>query len=324
MIAVDQLSAFLLDLYRAQRELSLEEFQPAALDRLHADLPFETACWGLLTVSDGGGRLHSSHVWGVEATRPWLELARRAAEQALVTGLGRTVQLRANDRRLQPRLRELLRICGASSGLMTVLPKAELDSCAFLGLFRAADEAAFNPAERRFKQTIAPHMIDAWQGNWLSHVERLQASRERQHAPMAVADQQGELHVAESRFRSLLLLEWPNWRGPALPAAIAERLGLQAVEIATTRLLITATPADGIYLLKLRPRAPADRLTPRERRVGEAFAEGLSYKEVARRLELSPSTVRSYLRTIYGKLEVSDKAALAGRLQQGRYGVADP
>lgn len=56
--------------------------------------------------------------------------------------------------------------------------------------------------------------------------------------------------------------------------------------------------------------APTD-LSTREREVADAYAAGQSYKEIARELGLSPTTVRSHLRTVYGKLGVTSKIELA-------------
>lgn len=52
-------------------------------------------------------------------------------------------------------------------------------------------------------------------------------------------------------------------------------------------------------------------LSPREREIADAYVGGASYKEIARRIDLSPSTVRTHLRTIYRKLEVASKIELA-------------
>jgi DNA-binding NarL/FixJ family response regulator len=41
----------------------------------------------------------------------------------------------------------------------------------------------------------------------------------------------------------------------------------------------------------------------------ELVAEGLSAPEIAARLVLSPATVRSHLRNIFRKLEVSDRVS---------------
>jgi DNA-binding NarL/FixJ family response regulator len=52
-------------------------------------------------------------------------------------------------------------------------------------------------------------------------------------------------------------------------------------------------------------------LTLRERQVVLLIAEGLSNKEVGRRLELSEGTIKIHLHNIYQKLQVSNRTALA-------------
>jgi DNA-binding CsgD family transcriptional regulator len=55
----------------------------------------------------------------------------------------------------------------------------------------------------------------------------------------------------------------------------------------------------------------ADDLSNREMEVAQAYAVGQSYKEIARDLGISPTTIRSHLRTVYGKLAVTSKIELA-------------
>lgn len=79
------------------------------------------------------------------------------------------------------------------------------------------------------------------------------------------------------------------------------------------------SPAAAIYLLDLL-RAPApssqtqpagkadERLTQRETELLRAFAEGRSYKEAARALNISPHTVGTHVKAIYRKLEVNSRS----------------
>jgi DNA-binding CsgD family transcriptional regulator len=65
-------------------------------------------------------------------------------------------------------------------------------------------------------------------------------------------------------------------------------------------------------------RAPDDaigRLTPQEQQIAQLAAEGLSNREVAERLFLSPRTVTTHLYRIYPKLGISSRAELAGVLR---------
>jgi DNA-binding NarL/FixJ family response regulator len=52
-------------------------------------------------------------------------------------------------------------------------------------------------------------------------------------------------------------------------------------------------------------------LTTRERQIIHVLAEGLTNKEIARRLKLAEGTVKVHLHRIFQKLEVANRTALA-------------
>ncbi|MFC0623953.1 helix-turn-helix transcriptional regulator [Kribbella deserti] len=60
-----------------------------------------------------------------------------------------------------------------------------------------------------------------------------------------------------------------------------------------------------------RPSAGWDGLTPTEHAVSDLVAEGLTNREIARRLHISPHTVNTHLRHVFQKLSVPSRAALA-------------
>jgi DNA-binding NarL/FixJ family response regulator len=55
--------------------------------------------------------------------------------------------------------------------------------------------------------------------------------------------------------------------------------------------------------------SPAARLSARETDVLRSISRGASNKEVARELDLSPSTVRTHVESVFRKLECSTRAA---------------
>jgi two-component system nitrate/nitrite response regulator NarL len=58
-----------------------------------------------------------------------------------------------------------------------------------------------------------------------------------------------------------------------------------------------------------RERAPAVRLSDREREILNGLARGLTAPAIGRELSLSAATIKSYLQRLYDKLDVSDRAA---------------
>jgi len=59
-----------------------------------------------------------------------------------------------------------------------------------------------------------------------------------------------------------------------------------------------------------KPAPKNEHLSPREQEIAEAFSGGESYHQIADRLCIAPSTVRTHLSTVYRKLGVTSKLAL--------------
>jgi DNA-binding NarL/FixJ family response regulator len=62
------------------------------------------------------------------------------------------------------------------------------------------------------------------------------------------------------------------------------------------------------------PENEVETLSKREREILDLLAEGLPYKLIADRLEISPNTVRNHLRRIYGKLHVQSRTEAVVKL----------
>ena len=71
--------------------------------------------------------------------------------------------------------------------------------------------------------------------------------------------------------------------------------------------------ADLVHQIQMRAVDDRPVLSPREREVLVLIADGLSAPDVARRLHVSPATVKTHLQSLYEKLQVSDRAAAVAR-----------
>ena len=104
-------------------------------------------------------------------------------------------------------------------------------------------------------------------------------------------------------------------RAPA-PEAVAESaLADLNVVVESRWLLVAAMHAGGAYVVHaLRHGASGmdayETLSPREREIFQLAAEGLSSREVAERLFISPRTVETHRANLMRKLDLSDRASL--------------
>ncbi len=79
-------------------------------------------------------------------------------------------------------------------------------------------------------------------------------------------------------------------------------------------------------LLERSPRAPNDvaqiavqfRLSPRERQTVELLLHGLTSKEIAQRMRISPNTVKAFLRLVMSKMGVSTRSGIIGKIVETR------
>jgi two-component system nitrate/nitrite response regulator NarL len=85
----------------------------------------------------------------------------------------------------------------------------------------------------------------------------------------------------------------------------------EAVELAARGETVLGSGVQAGIAREIRLRRQHDRpaLSPREREILGMTAQGLSAPDIAQRLTLSPTTVRTHLQNLYDKLGVSDRAA---------------
>jgi DNA-binding NarL/FixJ family response regulator len=69
------------------------------------------------------------------------------------------------------------------------------------------------------------------------------------------------------------------------------------------------------FVIKKSPKAV--QLTPRQTEIVEALVNGLSYKMVAKELNISVETVRDHIKKIYRRLQINSKGELLRKRLDG-------
>jgi DNA-binding CsgD family transcriptional regulator len=86
----------------------------------------------------------------------------------------------------------------------------------------------------------------------------------------------------------------------------------------TTTLILLERTASPSRLLK-RQACEKFGLTPRERQMVELLIEGMTTKEMAQVLCLSPNTIKSFLRLVMAKMGVSTRSGIVGKLLESNH-----
>jgi DNA-binding CsgD family transcriptional regulator len=318
--AMQQVGAFVHRLYRAAHRLDVVQFDGTLLALLREVLHHDAAWLGHSTLTPAGPVMHSSLLqdlppdyelqWqAVQAVDPLVPRALSATGQAVVLSI-------AEDG-LMPAYRAFL----ARNGVAQVLCIADVEpvvrTCVHLSLYRCSLKPVWNAAEQGLLAALIPNIGAAVAVNRMREVDRVRSSAQASEVGVALLSQSGVVQTADPLFGDFLLLEWPQWPGGLLPAELKLPAPGQRTWRHVGRLICLDFASRGaLVVATARQRGPSSVLSPREHAVALQFAQGHSYKEVAKALNLAPATVRHHLRQVYAKLGIQDKGAIAWALSR--------
>ncbi len=308
----------LLHLHEAVGERSLGGFRAWVLEQIEEILDFDSAMWA--TASDQPRQMHEVCLY----RQPEAMLDSYICYQdedflrdEVCRVPGHTVNLADLMTPEQLQRQRIFREHAIPFRATQVLCTADVDPDTTLihtlVLFRADPQRPFSERDRQVKEFLFPHLLQLAREHCFRFLRR-QAPVASELYRMAVADGEGVLQQVEPGFSDLLSHEWPEWQGAGLPAPLIEDAGETGCYDGR-HIHARLQKTGGLLLLQLRPRVEADLLTARERQVARAYARGLSYRAIAAQLQISPSTVRNQLNSVYRKLGINDKSRLAEALR---------
>jgi DNA-binding CsgD family transcriptional regulator len=318
----NELSNTLLNLYRAARETPMSDFCDTALQTTRHLLNFETAKWGLVVTGTPDAVLFNNvHLYADEPAT--LEAYAQVAHEdfaalAMVASGGTTLNLNM-DVLCKTHGRKGLRAYTHGVRHDNALVSCSHETRGFfrsISLYKGDDDNQFSERQRLACQLLFPHLLEAQTINMALALPAFGQEPAAQRWPRAICDGSGHLHYAEPGFVEVLRQQWSQPSAHRLPASVAtELLGRNRLRYKGDQVLVARIAVCGdLHILKARPVQAVDALTPRERDVATQVTRGLSHKEIALALGLTPATARNYIQRIHAKLNVRSNAQLAGLL----------
>lgn len=313
-----QISEFLRQLYLDSRELPLEAFKTSTMDKLQSILHFDSALW--FTGSTVNQHPYPQNVY----------LYKQSDEMII------NYQNHQTD---DPLLQALVREPGISFNMLDVVSYEDwiktdnyLNHCSkfdienmistlqmeshtslyhAISFYRNKISVAFEDQDKNLKQLLVPHLVEAMKANLFIHTAQ-DIDKKNSDLPWvnAICDHLGGIIQADKQFSQLLSQVYSEWQGPILPFTLEEQNMGQT--ISQQGLLLNAQRRGDVIFIRLQGaiETPLDKLTPQEVNIAHLLLQGLTNKDMAKQLLLSPATIKNHLSNISQKLNVSRRSQI--------------
>jgi DNA-binding CsgD family transcriptional regulator len=275
-------------------------------------VPFDAAWWGEVAASPPRSLLHGSVGLAPAFAEEWNRLI--AASDTFAHGSmarpGTVFRASGGYRGPPGAIADFIDRHGlhAIMAITVDLPAAGVQF--FAALYRHDPHDGFDDVAGALFAEFSRHLVQSWRYRLAEFAAggRLDA--------LALCDRAGRLCHLGGQVADLLRRHCGQWCGTVLPPALVAALAGAPLGIRFAGARLSVEPAGELVAIRMGCAPPA--LAPRELRAALLFAQGLSYKEVARVLALSPATVRTYLKSAYAGLQVTNKVELVAALGENR------
>ena len=314
----NKLNQFIAKLYLATSKIELAEYRDWALSQLHNLIDFDGAIW-----SNGHQqtvRFHNHTLVNVpeSLTQCLLDnLSINPLVDKLFENLGSPIDMRDLMADEDFYCSEIYLKCFKPHGIERILSSIHLDErtglFTVLTLYRFDRNKPFSNQDKQMQKQALYHLLTAAKHALFLQLEHADNSQNKAHknSHKAICDSHGYFHQVQTSFIDLLERYYFNKsesKNNLLKLPFTLDVSKQAYEV--NGLQVELKAFNDLVIVEIWPQGPLDSLSMREREIVQTLANGLTFKEAARELELSPSTVSNHLYRIYQKLNIGSKSEL--------------
>lgn len=302
----------IVEINRAARERTTAQFRAAALNILQDRIRFDAASWS--SIAAPGRVPQDMQLWGQDSSMIDAYLKVRSSDIVSVRTCKQAGEPQlfnwssADDQRqFAPRF---LSYCQDSGYLnvLSIMVKGSPFSYTSLSLSRENMRWPFDEDERAIMKWIVPHLMHAWVANYALNPAKRINDLEPCDATAIVCSRSGKFLGDGSCFKKMLGEEIPGWDQQYLPVDILETIKRHTIW-ENHRIKISSKPIADVNIIGI-VRKISTPLTIRELEICRRAASGLTHKQIAFELRISPGTVKNHLYHSYAKLGVSNKVSL--------------
>jgi len=308
---------FLLSLYRSAREAPVAQYPEIAMDLMQPLLQFRSGWLGGGTGTPHGVDVHHAHLYRepTEMRTAYQEV--RHLDKAVMNIPKQTTALTVvhaptffGGQALAPMLNYTRRF-GHMSILLATRRDSETGYIEWMSLFRPDPDYLWNERTCRLAALLFPHFMEALALNRAEHHEWMNGHRHEIDHALATADMRGYLLQAEPEFLRMVCEEWTQdiRQKKRIPDDVAAHLA-DGKTWRGRRIAVTVRIGGVFMFLRARLLSDVDCLTSREWAIAQLLSQGLNYRAVAKEISVTPQTAKTYIKGLYEKLSVRNRAEL--------------
>ncbi len=307
---------FISLLYRNAASVPLEDFSHWALDLLQQVISFDGAIWGTGHVSSQ--QFHTQTTVDV-SSEIFQKLKQHLNINPIYTSFmentGQAIDMADVFQDEYFYQSQLYKECFQPFGIERILSSIHTDDRSgiftLLTLYRYERDRAFSQQEKEVQNRLLYHLLSA------SSYRQLLALNEKPSASTnevisALCDKEGAYHAVESKFLDLV----EEFSTKTTKQRFPRELDNSSTEFFIEELHFTQEKLGDLFRLSIRIKNQIDDLTAREQQVVQGICQGSTFKQIAKNLDLSPSTVSNHLYRIYDKLNINSRSELVAIAQQ--------
>lgn len=304
------IESFIGKLYRAASEINPTHFRKWALTELKELIHFDGALWS--NGQEENRSFHNHSLINVDETilvNLKKTMAVNPMVDAVINNIGSPVDMAdvVDDETFYSSY--TYEFCFKPLNIERILSSIHTDGRSglftLLSLYRFDRLQPFSEQDKHIQERVLFHLLNAASHNLFLHVKLSEASS-NQGSCWAICDKQGYFHEIQPATLDLLAQHYPEQNLKRAPFEFDE-----TTQLIDTGLSLTLRPLGNLFSLEIWPTGPFDQLTEREKTIANAVSQGKTFKQIAKDLNLSPSTVANHLYRVYQKLNIQSRNQLA-------------
>lgn len=312
-------SELLLNMYRSAQELPVTVFPDVGISMIKKMIDFDMALFGLFSIDQDDKPLgHFAHLHNeqLKDIEEWIEISKsdfvlKNMVKNPGTAMSYVSHISLSNREHASLLDYAMR--RKHSNLLTLANNYGKNGIySGLSLRRSDRRWQFENKDNKIIEIIMPHFNEALRINRSLFAQRISNSTTEVFRGCCIFDDSGLIHYQDHSYEAFARSTFQDFEPYKLPNDL--RVGFchnRHHRIIRGHFIFEAKKIGHLHFVHIRTKRTMDVLTEREFEIAMFYGTGLSSKEIAVELFISPSTVRRHLESIYFKLKIKSKADLA-------------